>query len=578
MRFLVPYLSQYKKLLALSLLLAAINQLFSLMDPQVFRRMIDTYLTNFEQRNYSDYLQGILWGLWWLVGVAMVSRIAKNFQDYFVNVMTNKIGMQIYQQTIEHTFSLPYAVFEDQQSGNLLNKLKAAKDSLQLFITSLINVVFFSLVGVVFVIWYSFRVDWRIGLVYCLLLPVVWFTTASLSRKIKTAQDEISKQTASVSWSITESIRNVSLIKMLWLVGQEIARLDVSNKKILWLELSKVKKVRSIEFIQGTLINAMRVFLIGFLAWLVYKQEITVWELMSLYFYSFFIFGQLSQFGMVVKNYQEAKANHELLQEIRDMKRETVSDTNTMITNFSSIAATAISFAYSSWKEVLTDVSFTIQAGETIAFVWPSGSGKSTILKLLAWLYTPREGSFLINWIDIQDINLTAYKQKLGIVSQDAQLFSGSIAENLRFVAPDADDAALLYALKQAALDDFVLWLEAWIATLIGEGGVKLSGWQKQRLAIARALLRDPSLLVFDEATSALDSLVEKEITETIQAVSTKNKNLMTVLVAHRLSTVMHADRIYVLEQGQIIEQGSHEVLLKQWWLYAALWREQVWE
>lgn len=185
------------------------------MDPQVLSRLIDNYLTKFDQLTRSEYITGVLMGLGGLVGVAMISRIAKNFQDYFVNVMTQKIGMDIYQETIQHTFSLPYKAFEDQQSGQLLQKLAKAKESLQTYISSLINIVFVACIGVLVVVIYSVMVDRRVALMYCLLLPIMGLTTVSLSKKIKTAQDVISKESAQVAGSITESIRNVSLIKML---------------------------------------------------------------------------------------------------------------------------------------------------------------------------------------------------------------------------------------------------------------------------------------------------------------------------------------------------------------------------
>lgn len=329
-----------------TLVLAAINQFFSLMDPQVLSRLIDNYLTKFDQLTRSEYITGVLMGLGGLVGVAMISRIAKNFQDYFVNVMTQKIGMDIYQETIQHTFSLPYKAFEDQQSGQLLQKLAKAKESLQTYISSLINIVFVACIGVLVVVIYSVMVDRRVALMYCLLLPIMGLTTVSLSKKIKTAQDVISKESAQVAGSITESIRNVSLIKMLWLVGQEILRLAEANLRILWLELKKVKTVRSIEFLQWTLINAMRVSLIGLLAYLVYLRSITIGELMSLYFYSFFLFGQLSMFGVVVKNYQEAKANHELLEDIRRMTPERLPDNAVRLDRIRELKFDKVSFSY----------------------------------------------------------------------------------------------------------------------------------------------------------------------------------------------------------------------------------------
>lgn len=580
MNFLSVYLKPYRKILVLVLVLASINQIFSLMSPQVLRRLIDNYLTKVTTINFTtqQYIHGILLWLGGFVGTAMVSRIAKNFQDYFVNVMTQKIGTSIYQDTIAHTFSLPYAVFENQQSGQLLAKLVKAKDSIQTYIASLINVVFFALVGVIFVLFYSFSVDRRVTLMYALLVPMMALTTLWLSKKIKKAQESISTESNIVAGSITESIRNVSLIKMLGLVWQETKRLDTANQSILWLELKKIKTVRSIEFIQGTIINAMSTSLIGLLAYLVYMGNITVGELMTLYSYSFFVFGQLSQFGQVTKAYQEARANHDILQEMMNQTPEAPDDHLRIIDQVASIEIDNVSFAYNSDKEVIHHFSASWKSGQTIAFVGPSGSWKSTILKLLCGLYLPTEGQILINNHPTTDINLTALKHQIGIVSQDAQLFSGSIRDNLLFVAPQATDDDIHLVLKQASLESFIGELKGGLDAVIGEGGIKLSGGQRQRLAIARALLRNPQILIFDEATSALDSLVEKEIADTIKDISLSRPDLMTVIVAHRLSTVMHADTIYVLEHGQLSESGTHEELLAHHGLYQAMWRQQIGE
>ncbi len=577
MNFLSTYLKPYWKILTLILVLASINQVFSLLSPQVLRWLIDNYLTKVGVVEFTtkQYVTGVLWWLWGMVGTAMVSRIAKNFQDYFVNVMTQKIGTSIYQDTIAHTFSLPYSVFENQQSGQLLAKLVKAKDSIQTYIASLINVVFFALVGVVFVLIYSATVDWRVTLMYAVLVPVMWLTTLALSKKIKAAQEIISTESNTVAWSITESIRNVSLIKMLWLVWQETKRLDTANNHILELELKKVKTVRSIEFIQGTIINAMSTSLIWLLAYLVYAGGLTVGELMSLYFYSFFVFGQLSLFGTVVKNYQEAKANHNILQEILTQTPEPSDSHLLKLNTIVSINMEDVSFWYTEDKEVVHHIHASWKAGDSVAFVWPSGSGKSTILKLLCGLYQPTSGKIVINQTPTTQINLTSFKQQIGIVSQDAQLFSGTIRENLLFVAPQASDKDINVVVQQASLESFVTELPQWLDTVIGEWGIKLSGGQKQRLAIARALLRNPQVLIFDEATSSLDSLVEKEISDTIESISHSNPNLMTIVVAHRLSTVMHADMIYVMEKGNIVESWTHDQLVTLWWLYAAMWRLQ---
>ncbi|HZF99888.1 MAG TPA: ATP-binding cassette domain-containing protein, partial [Chitinophagales bacterium] len=223
------------------------------------------------------------------------------------------------------------------------------------------------------------------------------------------------------------------------------------------------------------------------------------------------------------------------------------------------------------------DISFSVSRGETVAFVGPSGSGKSTLIKLLVGLYNPANGDVAYDGIDSRAINLDELRKQIGFVTQETQLFAGTIRENLLFVNPTATDDELLDVLHKAACHTLLARADKGLDTTIGEGGVKVSGGEKQRLSIARALLRRPSLLVFDEATSALDSITEEEISRTIRDVNNRI-DVITIMVAHRLSTVMHADRIYVLEQGRIIEQGRHEELIEEKGLYYAMWRQQIGE
>jgi ATP-binding cassette subfamily B protein len=228
-------------------------------------------------------------------------------------------------------------------------------------------------------------------------------------------------------------------------------------------------------------------------------------------------------------------------------------------------------------RNALNNISFETVTGETIAFVGPSGSGKTTLVKLLVGLYQPLEGNILYNGVPGKEIDLDQLREKVGFVTQDTQLFSGTIRENLLFVRPNATDEECMQALQRAACQSLLARAANGLDTVIGEGGVKVSGGEKQRLSIARALLRRPDLLVFDEATSSLDSITEEEITETIRDVSVL-KNHITILIAHRLSTIMHADTIYVLEKGNIVESGKHMELLLQKGLYYAMWRQQIGE
>jgi ATP-binding cassette subfamily B protein len=577
MNLLWQYLKNYKKLLAFSLVLATINQVFSLLDPLIFRHIVDDYATKVGQIPHDKFLRGVVLLLLATMATAFVSRVAKNFQDYCVNVVVQRLGARMYNHSIEHSFSLPFAIFEDQRSGEVLNKLQKARDDSQKLILSSINTLFLSVVGVTFVLAYAFWTYWLMGMVYFLIIPTLGFATFFISRRIKAVQARIIKETSNLAGSTTETLRNVELVKSLGLEAQEIARLNKVNEQILGLELSKVKMVRKLSFLQGTLVNALRSALLFIMLWAVFSGEITLGQFFSLMFYSFFVFAPLAELGNVATNFQETKASMARLDEILNTKKEVVPENAIILQSVDSLKFDHVSFQYSSAdKPALNNVSFDIQKGETVAFVGPSGSGKTTIIKLIVGLYNAISGHVEISGSPITSLNAAAYRNRLGFVSQDTQLFAGTIRENLAFVSPEATDEEMLKSLKAASALSIIEKGDLGLETKIGEGGLKLSGGEKQRLSIARALLRNPDLIIFDEATSSLDSLTEDEITQTIKEIKKDRPGLITVLVAHRLSTVVHSDKIFVLEKGNIIEEGSHAELLQKGGLYSALWRQQV--
>lgn len=550
--------------------------MFSLLDPQIFRIIIDTYISNFSDFGRQEFIAWVGVLLLASIGVAMVSRIAKNIEDYLSNMLTQKIGMSLYQKTLSHLFTLPYKIFEDQQSGQILEKLLKARQNIQTFIANMITIFFTSLVGLTFVIVYASTVHWLIALMYSLLLPILGTIMMLMSKKIKSAQTAIVKESADLSGATTETLRNIALVKSLWLEQQELDRLEDTNTQLLWLEIKKIKLIRILEFFQWTLINFVRVLLMGTMFWLVYNQSISLWEFFSLYFYSFFIFSPLYQFGVVMQNYQEAKASDQLVKELLSLgDDDIVHYGKSTLQTISDVQFSDVWFSYTLDKPVLTNISWNASAWKTIAFVWPSWSWKSTIIKLLLGLYHPVSWSISINNKPLQDYDPELLKQTVGYVSQESQLFAGTIKENLLFVKPDATDKEMLSVLDSAQIKKIVMENSEWLDTRIGEWWLKLSWWQRQRLAIARALLRKPSLLIFDEATSSLDTLVESEITKTIQDISVQQKEMIIIMIAHRLSTIKHADTIFVLENWSIVEQGDHDTLTAWKWLYYALWRNQ---
>ena len=578
MKLLLSYLRQYRGLLALALFLAAVNQVFSLLDPLIFRYIIDGYVTRFKEYTAGGFFRGVGLLLLAAMGVAFVSRVAKNFQDYFINTITQRLGAQIYSDGLSHSLELPYQVFEDQRSGETLGKLQKVRSDVERFISTLINVVFTTLVGVVFVMVYAFSVHWLIVPVYFSTIPLLGFLSSVISRKIKTIQKVIVKETTALAGSTTESLRNIELVKSLGLAQQEIDRLNSTTQKILRLELKKVRYLRSLSFIQGTAVNFLRTSILGLMLYLIFAQEITFGQFFSLWIYSFFIFGPLQELGNVINIYRETEVSLKNFQDILDTPKEPKPRNPESFSGIRSLAFADVSFKHqSATANALQDISFATGRGETIAFVGPSGSGKSTLVKLLVGLYTPQTGKILYNNVPSTDVDLDRLRERIGFVTQDTQLFSGTIRENLLFGNPGASDAECMEVLRKAACDSLLARAHQGLDTIIGEGGVKVSGGEKQRLSIARALLRRPDLLVFDEATSSLDSLTEEEISSTIRDISMR-KDLITILIAHRLSTVLHADRIFVLERGRLVESGTHDDLVEQKGLYYAMWRQQIGE
>jgi len=578
MSLLIRYLQKHWPLVFVALLLAAVNQIFSLLDPLIFRHIIDQYATKFHEYSTGEFIRGVSLLLGAAVGVAFVSRVAKNFQDYYVNLITQRTGADLYADGVERSLSLPYAVFEDQRSGETLGKLQKVRNDVERFIAAFVNVLFTATVGVIFVTVYAIKVDWVIAPAFLLTVPLLGGISSILSRKIKAIQKTIVAETTSLAGATTESLRNIELVKTLGLARQEINRLNSTTEKILKLELKKVRYLRSLSFLQGTAVNLLRTSILFLMLYLIFTQRITVGQFFSLFIYSFFIFGPLQELGNIINIYRETEASLNNLEEILKIEPEAKPSEPVPLGDLHSMEFQHVSFQHrTANRPALSDVSFSLKRGETIAFVGPSGAGKTTLVKLLVGLYQPDTGVVRYNGIEADQIDPEELRSQIGFVTQDTQLFSGTIRENLLFVRPDATDQECLDVLHRAAADSLLARADKGLDTLIGEGGVKVSGGEKQRLSIARALLRNPRLLVFDEATSSLDSITEEEITRTIREVG-QRAYVITILIAHRLSTVMHAERIYVLERGQIVEQGVHADLLAETGLYYALWRQQIGE
>ena len=579
MNLLFTYLKKHKLLLFFALLMSAINICFSLSDSIITGKLMQDCGVGIQKYrgNEIGFISSIAFWLGLSLGAAMISRITKNFQDYFTNIVIQRTGAEMYTDGIKKSLDLPYEEFEDQRSGETLSKLTKVRIDSEKLITLSISLLFQTVVGFIFVITYVSQIDYRIAFIYLFTAPIIAIISSYLGEKIKTISRSIVTQTNALAGSTTESLRNIELVKSLGLTYQEEKRLNLNTLKILQLELQKIRFIRSLSFIQGTTVHFLRTCVVFTLYYFLFGNKIIVGDLLTMVFFTFFIFGPLQELGSFIIALNETKVSMENFKELLEAPKEFRPKKAKKVGVIESLQFNEVSFKHKTAKfAAVENISFNIKKGETVAFVGPSGAGKTTLVKLLVGLYPPAKGNVKYNQIDSTEIDLLDLRKQLGFVTQDAQLFSGTIRENLLFVKPNATDEELMEVLQKASCNKLLERSENGLNATIGEGGIKVSGGEKQRLSIARAILRNPNLLIFDEATSALDSITEEEINETIRNISDKNR--ITVLIAHRLSTIMHAVTIFVLEQGKIIEQGKHDFLLDEKGLYYAMWRQQIGE
>ena len=578
MKILRTYLHPYRYFILLALVLAGIAQILLLYDPVIFGKIIDKYALHAGSLSEKELRNGVLFWLGIAFGIALAARLFSGFKDYVLRMIVQKFGMQLFNDGLRQTLRLPYQEFEESSSGEILALLQKTRTDTERFITNFINILFSSIVSIGFLIWYAITKHWLLIPVFLIGVVLLGGLTSILSRSIKVLQRSLVRQTRKMSGTITESLRNIELVKSLGLTYPEIRRLRQHTQEIYDLEMGKVKKLRTLTFFQGVVLTFLKQSILFILLWLIFRKILSPGELISMQFISTAIIGPLQDLGGIILTYREAEGSlqafNELMQKEPEYRPEEPIDPG----EIEHLSFSNVSFIHrNAGNYALDNISFEASLGDTIAFVGPSGSGKSTLVKLLVGLYTPVEGEISYDGISSRDIRYNRMRRQLGFVTQDTQLFSGTIRENMQFVKPDATDEEINEALEKASATNIVRNAGHGLDTILGEGGRKISGGEKQRLSIARALLRKPRLLIFDEATSALDSITEEQITETIRDVSLQ-KQQITILIAHRLSTIMHADTIYVLEKGKIIEQGSHEMLVEKKGLYYAMWRQQIGE
>jgi len=578
MKTLWRYLRGYRTLGLFLLILAAVAQILSLVDPLIFGRVIDNYALHPAGRAESELVRGALFWLLVAAAVAIGARLAKAFQEYLMRMIVQKVGLEMFNDGLRQSLRLSYQEYEEQTSGESVALLQKVRTDIERFVNALINIFFSSVVGVAFLVWYAVTRHWLLIPVFVFGVLVLGGLTGMLSEKIKSTQRTIVRQTAKILGAMSESLRNIELVKSLGLTFPEIRRLRVQTEEIYELEMMKAKRVRMLSFLQGSIIGLLKQSILFILLWLIFRKSLTTGELISIQLILNSIFTPLQDMGNVVLNYREAEGSLESFDVLMQRPIERRPEEPVDVGLIERLRFDDVVFRHRGATENAIDhISFSVKLGETVAFAGPSGSGKSTLVKLLVGLYRPVSGEIYIDDVPVHELRYNQVRRQIGFVTQDAQLFSGTIRDNLLMVRPEATESEMQDALRDASANQLMERSGKGLDTRLGEGGTRVSGGERQRLSIARALLRHPRLFIFDEATSALDSITEREISEVMRDVS-RGHDHMVILIAHRLSTLSHADRIHVLERGRIVETGTHESLLENHGLYYAMWRQQIGE
>ncbi|MBB5059622.1 ATP-binding cassette subfamily B protein [Granulicella aggregans] len=572
------YLRGHERALFGALLFALVSQIFLMIDPLILRHVLDHYVLRRSDFSPQGFLLRVIFWLTLILAAALIAWIARGFQTQSVCSLAQRVSTQIYSDGMSHSLEISYAELEQRRSGDTMSQLQRTRREVELFLTSAVNVLFTSLVGLAFIIIYASRLHWSVPLFLLVTAPMVMFFSILLSRKVRSTQEEIVKQSSVLAGSAGESLKNMELVKSLGLTGNEVSRFRTGSARILELELRRIRQARIYSFFHGAGVHIVRVSLFLLLLYLFSVGKGTVGQFFSLFLYSYFILGPMQDLGNVISQYRELEASLIAFGELMDHPKESRPVEPVSISVLDTLEFDGVSFSYGptgcGHGPAAQAISFRASRGETIAFVGQSGAGKSTIIKLLSGLYSPSEGRILFNGVSSSEVDWNCLRNYTGLVTQETHLFSGTIRDNLIFAAPDATEDECLTALQQAAVTSLLERGRDGLNSRVGEGGLQLSGGERQRLAIARALLRRPQLILFDEATSALDSITEQAIGGTIRNLATANQ-IITIVISHRLATVIRADRIYVLAKGRIVESGTHEALLASDGLYCDMWQRQ---
>ncbi|MBQ9197049.1 MAG: ABC transporter ATP-binding protein [Clostridia bacterium] len=571
LRRVFSYLKPYWKQLALILAAIAMSSLLSLYPSILTGRIIDEGLIG---RSLSALVKLILLSL----GVTLLSSLIGVGQNYLNTWIAQHIAFDMRNKMYAHLQRMSQRFFTANNQGDIITRMTSDISGVERVITSTFTSILSNVITLIAALTIMYRQNWVLATIGVLVVPLFIIPTRSagktrwsLTRESQECNDEVNgilNETLSVSGQL--------LVKLFGKEQTEYARYRAANERMVKLNIKESMAGRWFFMIMQTFssIGPMALYLVGGILMMKYDHDISVGDITVMVAMLSRLYGPVNNLLNMQVEWIRSMAMFTRIFEYFDLpvEIENAPDAVTPASCDGSVTFSHVDFSYEPERQILHDVSFTLKAGHSVAIVGPSGSGKSTIINLIPRLYDCQEGAVYFGDWDVKKLDLVFLRKNVGIVSQETYLFNGSIRENLLYAKPDASEEELIEACKKANIYDFVQAQPEGLDAMVGNRGLKLSGGEKQRLSIARVLLKDPALLIFDEATSALDSISEAKIQEAIEPII---QSRTSILIAHRLSSILAADEILVVKDGRIVERGVHEELVKAGGTYTELYETQ---